>query len=141
MPAALSQQKGLIPMEKMETEQMQSKKSMRIKFLNTEYFIGSCNNEDIPEWITKLGPAKDVAFFYYHDRDWIVLNEDNVNYEFYKVIVENYLSFTDEIRKDFMIHAFEISKSVYRSLRCLNYILRIRRKLYRSMKRKAGVVR
>lgn len=141
MPAALSQQKGLIPMEKMETEQMQSKKSMRIKFLNTEYFIGSCNNEDIREWITKLGPAKDVAFFYYHDRYWIVLNEDNVNYEFYKVIIENYLSFTDEIRKDFMIHAFEISKSVYRSLRCLNYILRIRRKLYRSMKRKAGVVR
>lgn len=141
MPAALSQQKGLIPMEKMETEQMHSKKPMRIKFLNTEYFIGSCNNEDIPEWITKLGPAKDVAFFYYHDRDWIVLNEDNVNYEFYKVIIENYLSFTDEIRKDFMIHAFEISKSVYRSLRCLNYILRIRRKLYGSMKRKAGVVR
>ncbi len=112
-------------MDNMETEQIQSKKPMRIKFLNTEYFIGSCNNEDI-------------AFFYYHDRNWIVLNEDNVNYEFYKMIVENYLSFTDEIRRDFMEHAFEISKSVYRSLRCLNYILRIRRKRYKSMLRKAG---
>lgn len=113
---------------------------LRIKFLNTEYFIGSCNNEDILECITKLGPAKDVAFFYYHDRDWIVLNEDNVNYEFYKGIIESYLSFTDEIRRDFMERAFEISKSVYRSLRCLNYILRIRRKLYKSMLRKAGAV-
>ena len=127
-------------MENMEAEQIQSKKPMRIKFLNTEYFIGSCNNEDIPEWVIKLGPAKDVAFFYYHDRNWIVLNEDNVNYEFYKMIVENYLSFTDEIRRDFMEHAFEISKSVYRSLRCLNYILRIRRKRYKSMLRKAGAV-
>ena len=35
---------------------------MRIKFLNTEYFIGSCNNEDIPDSITKIGPAQDVVF-------------------------------------------------------------------------------
>lgn len=111
---------------------------MRIKFLNTEYFIGSCNNEDIPDSITKIGPAQDVAFFYCYQRDQIVLNEDNVNYEFYKEIVENYLSFPDEIRRDFMEHAFGIDKSVYRSLRCLNYVIRVRRKLYKSMRRKAG---
>lgn len=67
-----------------------------------------------------------------------MLNEDNVNYEFYKEIVENYFSFPDEIRRDFMEHAFGIDKSVYRSLRCLNYVIRVRRKLYKSMRRKAG---
>lgn len=63
---------------------------MKIEILNAEHGIGSCNVEDIPEWATKYGSAKDVAFFYCRERDWIVLNKDNVNYEFYKMVVEEY---------------------------------------------------
>lgn len=111
---------------------------MNIKIISEEYGIVSCNSEDIPEWVTKFGKVKDVAFFYCQNRDWIVLDEDNVNYKFYKEIVENYLSFHDEIRRDFMKYAFEIDKSVYSLLRCLNYVIRVRRKLYKSMRRKAG---
>ena len=111
---------------------------MKITILNGEYGIGSCNTEDIPEWVTKLGPAKDVAFFYYQDRDWIVLNKDNVNYEFYKMIVEVYLSLDNEQKRDFKKITFETNIKVYNSLRCLNWIVRVRRNLYKSMLRKSG---
>ena len=56
---------------------------MRIKLLNTELGIGVCNTEDVPAWVAKHGPAAEVAFFYFHQRDWIVLNEDNPNFELY----------------------------------------------------------
>lgn len=68
---------------------------MRIKLLNTELGIGVCNAEDVPAWATKHGPAAEVAFFYFHQRDWIVLNEDNQNFELYKMVVENYEDFSD----------------------------------------------
>lgn len=37
---------------------------MKIKFINTERGIGSCNTEDVPAWITKHGPAVEVVLFY-----------------------------------------------------------------------------
>lgn len=111
--------------------------AVRIKILNTEHYIGSCNVEDIPEWVTKYGPAKDVAFFYCHERGWIVLNRDNVNYEFYKMFVEEYFSLCDAGKRHMSDIALKTNTNVYKSLRCLNWIIRVRRKLYKNMAKKA----
>lgn len=112
--------------------------AVRIKILNAEHSIGLCNVEGIPEWVTKYGPAKDVTFFYCHERDWIVLNKDNANYEFYKMIVEKYLSLDDEGKLRINEIARKTNINVYKALRCLNWIIRVRRKLYKSMRRKRG---
>lgn len=106
---------------------------MKIKIINAGYGIGSCKAEDIPEWVTKFGKAKDVTMFYCYDQDWIVLNKDHVNYENYKMIVEKYLSFDDEERRYINTIAHVSSKKIYKLLRILNYIIRVRRKLYKSM--------
>lgn len=112
---------------------------MQIKILNEEHGIGSCDIEDIPEWVTKLGSAKDVVFFYCQDRDFVVLNEDNVNYESYKMLIEVYLSADDYQRKEAMKASLLVDiKGVYIALRKLNWIIRVRRNLYKSMIRKAG---
>ena len=74
---------------------------MRIKLLNIEHGIGLCNTKDIPEWVSKFGPAEEVAFFYIHQRDYIVLNEDNPNFELYKIVVEQYEDFSDLSKKEF----------------------------------------
>lgn len=111
--------------------------AVRIKILNAERGIGSCNVEDIPEWVTKYGLAKDVAFFYCHERDWIVLNKGNVNYEFYKMVVEKYLSLDDASKWCMNDIALKTNINIYKSLRCLNWIIRVRRKLYKNMAKKA----
>ena len=103
---------------------------MRIKLLNTELGIGVCNAEDVPAWATKHGPAAEGAFFYFHQRDWIVLNEDNPNFELYKMVVENYEDFSDSSKKDF--------PKVAQALKVLDYVNRIRRNLYRHMKERAA---
>ena len=112
---------------------------MKIKILNEEYGIGSCNVKDIPKWVTKFGCAKDAVFFYCKERDWIVLNEDNVNYEFYKSIIEGYLLLDNEQKRDLMILALKTDIRIYRALQNLNWIIRVRRKLYKSMVGKVGV--
>lgn len=108
---------------------------MEIKIINTEYSIGACESEYIPEWVTRFGEKRDLAFFYYHERDCIVINEDNVNYDLYKQIIEGYLKLTDEGRR-YLMKAAKIESDVfYEALRCINYIIRIRRKLYKNVKK------
>lgn len=107
---------------------------MRIKFLNTEHGIGSCNTEDVPARVTKQGPAAEVAFFYCHQRDWIVLNEDNPNFELYKMVVENYEDFSDLSKKEFAEICKRKLPKIARALKILDYVNRIRRNLYRHMK-------
>lgn len=111
-----------------------------IKIIDVEFGIASCKVEEIPQWVTKLGRAKDVVFFYFHQKDWIVLNEDNVNYKFNLMIAQEYLGFSDECKRMFMQKAKDVRIETYKFLRCLNYVTRIRRKLYKSMKRKAGAL-
>lgn len=72
---------------------------MRIKLLNIEHGIGSCNTKDIPEWVSRFGSPEEVDFFYLHQRDYIVLNEDNPNFELYKIVVEQYEDFSDLSKK------------------------------------------
>ena len=107
---------------------------MEIKLLNTDHGIGSCNTEDIPAWATKHGPAADVAFFYFRQRDWIILNEDNPNFELYKMVVENYEDFTDMAKKEFAEGCKRGCPKVAQALKVLDYVNRIRRNLYRHMK-------
>lgn len=111
---------------------------MRIKFLNTEHGIGSCNTEDVPAWVTKHGPAAEVAFFYCHQRDWIVLNEDNPNFELYKMVIENYEDFSDMAKKEFAEKCKSDFPKVAEALKALDYVNRIRRNLYRHMKERAA---
>ena len=49
--------------------------------------------------------------FYFHQRDWIVLNEDNPNFELYKMVVENYEDFSDSSKKEFAEKCKKISQS------------------------------
>ena len=107
---------------------------MKIKLLNTEHGIGSCNTENIPEWVSRSGPAAAVAFFYFHQRDWIVLNEDNSNFELYKMVVENYEDFSDMAKKEFAEGCKRDFPKVAEALKVLDYVNRIRRNLYRHMK-------
>lgn len=110
---------------------------MRIKLLNTELGIGSCNTEDVPAWVTKYGPAEEVAFFYFHQRDFIVLNEDNPNFELYKKVVENYEDFSDMAKKEFSEGCKRDFPKVAQALKVLDYVNRIRRNLYRHMEERA----
>ena len=111
---------------------------MKIKILNTEHGIGSCNTEDMPAWVTERGPAEEVAFFYFHQRDWIVLNEDNPNFELYKMVVENYEDFSDMAKKEFAEGCKRDFPKVAQALKVLDYVNRIRRNLYRHMKERAA---
>ena len=107
---------------------------MKIKILNTEHGIGSCNTEDMPAWVTERGPAEEVAFFYFHQRNWIVLNEDNPNFELYKMVIENYEDFSDVAKKEFAEGCKRDFPKVAQALKVLDYVNRIRRNLYRHMK-------
>ena len=113
---------------------------MRIKIVNEEHGIGACNSEDVPGWITVHGRAEDVAFFYCHERDFIVLNEDNVNYRLYCEIITAYMEFNDKQKKEFKEGVSDISIRAYMTVVRLNYMLRIRRNLHKSMMRKAGAL-
>ena len=107
---------------------------MKYKLLSTEQNIGSCNTEDVPAWVTKYGPAAEVVLFYFHQRDWIVLNEDNPNFELYKMIVENYEDLSDMDKKEFTERCKRDFPKVAKGIKVLNYVNRIRRNLYRNMK-------
>lgn len=111
---------------------------MRIKLLNIEHGIGSCNTKDIPEWVSRFGPAEEVAFFYLHQIDYIVLNEDNPNFELYKIVVEQYEDFSDLSKKEFAEKCKNDFPKVAEALKVLNYVNRIRRNLYRHMKERAA---
>lgn len=111
---------------------------MNIKLLNVEYGIGSCGTGDIPDWVTKNGPAEEVAFFYFYQRDFIMLNEDNPNFELYKMVIENYVEFQDSSRKEFALYCRKDFPKIAEALKVLDYISRIRRNLYRHMKERAA---
>lgn len=111
---------------------------MRIKLLNTEHGIGVCNTEGVPAGVAKHRPAAEVAFFYFHQRDWIVLNEDNQNFELYKMVVEIYEDFSDMAKKEFAEGCKRDFPKVAQALKVLDYVNRIRRNLYRHTKERAA---
>lgn len=109
------------------------------RIIDGEVGIASCRAEEILQRVTKLGRAKDVAFFYFHQRDWIVLNEDNVNYELSLMIAREYLRFSDKGKRMFMQQVKDVRIETHAFLRCLNYVTRIRWNLYKSIARRTGI--
>ena len=107
---------------------------MKIKLLNTEHGIGSCNTEDVPVWVTKFGPAEYLAFFYFYQRDLIVLNEDHPKFKLYKTIVVEYEEFSSLSKKRFASWCEQEFPEILVALKHLDYINRIRRNLYQRMK-------
>ena len=85
---------------------------MKIKLLNTEHSIGSCNTEDVPVWVTKFGPAEYLAFFYFYQRDLIVLNEDHPKFKLYKTIVVEYEEFSSLSKKSRKLVRAGISRNI-----------------------------
>lgn len=111
---------------------------MRIELLNTEHGIGLCNTEDVPAQVTKHEPAAEVALFYCHQREWIILNKDNPNFEPYKAVVEKYEDLSDMAKKEFAERCKRDFPKVAEDLKVLDYVNRIRRNLYRHMKERAA---
>lgn len=105
---------------------------MKYEVINEEYRIAVCKKEDLPPWVVSLGKPDDAVFFYHHQCDLIVLNQDHANYEFNLKVTETYLSFDNEQRKEFADLVKDIRVASYVFLRRLDLVSRIRRTLTRK---------
>ena len=107
---------------------------MNFKILNSEHWILSVPQEDIPDDLHGHTLA-----FYWPKRDAIVLSESSSIFKDVSEIVEGYLSLDDYDRKEVMdsVPDGRIGEFIFDIVRVLNRIIRIRRRLYRSMLRKA----
>lgn len=107
---------------------------MNFKILNSEHWILSIPQEDIPG-----GLHGHTLVFYWPKRDAIVLSESSSIFKDVSEIVEGYLSLDDYDRKEVMDSVPEgrVGEFILGIVRVLNRIIRIRRRLYRSMLRKA----
>lgn len=102
---------------------------MRIRIVNAELGIASCSRDQVAE---DIHDPSTVIFFYYQKKDWIVFNEDHQDHEVYLELVQGYMELDHRQRKKFneYIHIPEVR----RLINTLNWILRIRRKLYKKMR-------
>lgn len=80
-----------------------------------------------------------LLFFYWPKHDAIVLSESSSIFKDVSEIVEGYLSLDDYDRKEVMdsVPDGRTGEFILGIVRVLNRIIRIRRRLYRSMLRKA----
>lgn len=97
-----------------------------IKIINAEYGIASCYKEDIPLYILKYCKAEKVNIFYLHQRDLLVLNEGNPNFE---ILKESTLLYLELDNRDRSKITDESMKMGMRFFTFLNEIIRIRKKL------------
>lgn len=107
---------------------------MNFKILNSEHWILSIPKEDIPDVL-----HGHTLVFYWPKRDAIVLSESSSIFKDVSEIVEGYLSLDDYDRKEVMdsVPDGRAGEFILGIVRVLNRIIRIRRRLYRSMLRKA----
>ena len=103
----------------------------RISIVNGEHGIASCQKGDIPLYILRRCKAENVNIFYLHQRDWLVLNEGNPNFENLKEITLLYLESDDEVRKTICDEALERGINFFKFL---NEVIRIRRKMHSKIK-------
>lgn len=100
-----------------------------MKIIDGKYGLSACMKEEIPQWVTKLGKVDEVVFYYDYQRDWIVLNMDHVNYKFNLMVARGYLELGNKERKEFADHVRTVRIETFQFLRCLSYVLRIRRNM------------
>ena len=97
--------------------------------------IASCNLQEIPEEERKLilkqgGELDKLTFYYDMAHDFVILNKNHANYEFYKDIVMELLNYSEA--DIFRIYE-QLAKDARRSLRRLLMLLgKIKR--YRELK-------
>lgn len=102
---------------------------MNLKVIDTE--LGLAGIEKIPE---KYAPCNNLIFFYYHQRDWIVFNLKHPNHEIFLDIVKIYLTLDNQQKKEMhekVLHEKVLHNSVLPSIKVLDNILRIRRRIYK----------
>ena len=103
----------------------------RMEIVNAELGIGACIGDDIPQSIKQKMPLRQITILYWHERDWLVLNKDNPNYQHYKSLLEDYLKMEDVDKKLLNDFAMEHGATFFSFV---NRVLRIRKKRYRAKK-------
>ena len=71
----------------------------RIEIISEELGLGACDIEDIPEYLEQTMPREQITVLYWYERDWLILNKGNINYNRYKAILTEYLQMNDRQRK------------------------------------------
>lgn len=106
---------------------------MNLKILNSEHWILSISQEQIPEFLH--GHA---LIFYWPNRDAIILSESSSVFKDVAEIIEGYLSLNDYERKVVMdsVPEGKSGEFILGIEQVLNRIIRIRRRLYKGRLRK-----
>lgn len=107
----------------------------RIEIISEELGLGACNIEDIPEYLEQTMPREQITVLYWYERDWLVLNKGNANYNRYKVILTEYLQMSDKQRKRLKDFAETMNMTIFAFV---NQALRIRRNRYKAKLRKTA---
>ena len=97
---------------------------MNLKIIDIELRIADI--EKVPE---EYAPCNDLIFFYYHQRDWIVFNLKHPDHEIFLDMVKIYLTLDNQQKKE--MHEKVLHSSVLPSIKVLDNILRIRRRIYK----------
>lgn len=101
----------------------------RIEIINKELGIGACEGEDIPHSLKLQMPLNQITVLYWCERDWLILNKSNPNYQKYKELLTGYLQMDDLERKKLKDFALEQKVTFFNFV---NQVLRIRRKWYKT---------
>lgn len=101
----------------------------RIEIINGELGIGACEGEDIPHSLKQQMPLNQITVLYWYERDWLILNKDNPNYQYYKNLLEDYLKMEDVDKK--LLNDFALEHGIT-FFSFVNRVLRIRRKWYKT---------
>ena len=99
---------------------------MNLKILNGEHFIVSADPE----------ARGTILFCYAPSRDAIVINEKAPYLDMTVALMADYLDLSDLHKKE--MAEYSKNKSIRNYFVFLNQVARIRRKLYRSMKRRTA---
>lgn len=72
-----------------------------IEVISTADRIAADNR--LPLYVLNRMPTAQVTVFYLHQRDYLVLNTQNKHFDFYKMMLLDYLSLDDLQKKSFLI--------------------------------------
>lgn len=99
-------------------------RQVNLKIIDIELRIAAI--EKVPE---EYAPCNNLIFFYYHQRDWIVFNLKHPDHEIFLDKVKIYLTLDNQQKKE--MHEKVLHSSVLPSIKVLDNILRIRRRIYK----------
>ena len=114
----------------MQTEQRSSwHGNVNLTILNSEHFILSADGERMEK----------ILFFYAPSRDAIIVNDKAPYIDGLVELMATYLDLTDLEKKE--VVEYTKNEAIREYFTILNCIVRIRRKLYKSMRHKNGLKR